>query len=327
MDLFTPITETSKLHPNFIGTLKEFSKGVREVIKDWSNGFIDRDGKFIHEFQTTYNSSFWELYLFAVLRHLKIEVDFQYSAPDFVAKKHSLVIEATIASNAHDDIPEWEKKFNKLTSENSFDVYGQATMRLSNAFHSKFGKYTENYSKQEHVKGKPFIIAISNYSKTDFFMHGDVPMQWLLYDTFDQKKLTKSNGSEVEIGIFNSDKYAEVSAVLFSSVATFAKARALGNDNDDFTFTAIRIKDNYELSTIVAKKSEYQESLCDGLRLFVNPFAKHPIDLSLFDTQEIRKFYMKENGELFISCHEKGDLCMRFSTYTPPKEINKPEGT
>jgi len=326
MDLFTPVTDTSKLHPNFIGTLKEFSKGVREVLEGWSNGFIDRDGKFIYEFQTTYNSSFWELYLFAVLRHLEIKVDFRYNAPDFVAKNYNLVIEATIASNAHDDIPEWEKKFNKLTSENSFDVYGQATIRLSNAFQAKFDKYIRNYSKLEHVKGKPFIIAISNYCKTDFFMHGDVPMQWLLYDTFDQKVLNKSNGSKVEIGIFKSGKYSEVSAVLFSSVATFAKARALGNDNDDFTFTAIRIKDNYELSSIVAKKSEYKESLCDGLRLFVNPFAKYPIDLSLFDIQDIRKFYLEKNGELIISCHEKGDLCMRFSTYTPPKTANKPNG-
>lgn len=320
MDLFTPIVDGPKLHPNFEVTLKEFSKGVRDVLEHWANGFVDRDGKFVYEFQTTYNSSFWELYLFAVLSHLKIEVDFNHSAPDFVAKNHSLVIEATIASNAHDDIPEWEKKFNKLNAENSFDVFRQACIRLSNAFQSKFDKYINNYSRQEHVQGKSFIIAISNYSKVDFFMHGDIPMQWLLYDTFDQKVLNKSNSSEVEIGIFNSDKYAEVSAVLFSSVATFGKARALGNDNDDFTFTAIRIKDNNELIRIVAKKSEYRESLCDGLRLFVNPFARHPIDLSLFDIQDIRKFCSEKNGELTTSCHEKGDLCMRFSTYTPQKK-------
>lgn len=39
-------------------------------------GFEDRDGKFVKEFQTTFNSSFWELYLFACLRDgLSCKVD------------------------------------------------------------------------------------------------------------------------------------------------------------------------------------------------------------------------------------------------------------
>ena len=66
-------------------------------------------GKFVREFQTTFNSSFWELYLFAVLKNPGIEVDFSHSSPDFVAKNLPLTIEATIASHAHDDGPEWEK--------------------------------------------------------------------------------------------------------------------------------------------------------------------------------------------------------------------------
>ena len=50
------------------------------VLSGWAHGFEDRDGKFIREFQTTYNSAFWELYLFAVLKLLGIEVNFSFDA-------------------------------------------------------------------------------------------------------------------------------------------------------------------------------------------------------------------------------------------------------
>jgi hypothetical protein len=33
----------------------------RDVLLEWSDGFGDRDGKFIIEFHTTFNSAFWEL--------------------------------------------------------------------------------------------------------------------------------------------------------------------------------------------------------------------------------------------------------------------------
>jgi len=67
---------------------------VRAVLTQWAEGFDDRDGKFVREFQTTYNSSFWELYLFAVLKHLGIEVDLSFKAPDFVSAYHPIAIEA-----------------------------------------------------------------------------------------------------------------------------------------------------------------------------------------------------------------------------------------
>jgi hypothetical protein len=81
-----------------LASIKPNAAGVREVVSGWADGFADRDGKFVEEFQMTYNSSFWELYLFAVLKHLGIKVDFSYEAPDFVAAAHPFAIEAAIAS-------------------------------------------------------------------------------------------------------------------------------------------------------------------------------------------------------------------------------------
>jgi hypothetical protein len=109
MDLFKPIVAADRLHHNFLATIKPNASGVREVLSAWADGFVDRDGKFVTEFQTTYNSSFWELYLFAVFKHLGINVDFSYDSPDFVAADYPLAVEAAIASHAQDDVPEWEK--------------------------------------------------------------------------------------------------------------------------------------------------------------------------------------------------------------------------
>ena len=320
MDLFTPIVESSKLHPNFINTLDSESAGVRKVLEQWSDGFIDRDNKFIREFQTTYNSSFWELYLFAVLKHLHIEVDFSYNAPDFVGREKNIIIEATTANHAHDDTPEWEKTIKGVANEDLFEISKQSAIRLANAFDSKVRKYRNDYSHLSHVEGKPFIIAISNYTKQDFNFHGDVAMQWLLYDVLGLKSLKKSNGTNVPLGLFNDETYSDISAIMYSSLATFGKARALSNDIGNFLFRAVRIKDNYTPIEIVAQKDEYYESLCDGLRLFLNPYAKQPISIQDFNDTGIRIFMPDRNGNMEVSCHKDGDLCMRFVQRFVPKK-------
>jgi hypothetical protein len=57
----------------------------RRVISEWSEGFQDRDGKFCIEFQTTFNSSFWELYLHACFRELGFGIEFPERCP---SRKH-----------------------------------------------------------------------------------------------------------------------------------------------------------------------------------------------------------------------------------------------
>lgn len=312
MDLFTPVVEESKLHPNFVHTLAPNSAGVRSVLAQWADGFRDRDGKFIHEFQTTYNSGFWELYLFAVLKKLGIGVDFDHSTPDFVAIDIPLAIEATIASHAQDDVPEWEKTFEGVTHDNLEAAYIQSIIRLSNAFLGKASAYQERYCDLVHMKDRSFIIAVSNYGTQDFNMLGDVAVQRLLYDTLKESQVYKPSGAAVPVGLFRSNAYAHVSAILYSSVATFGKARALSAKEDNFIFQAVRIRNNIEPLRIVARSSDYSESLTDGLRFFSNPFANSPVDPRIFEDWGIRRFIADRTGDFVVSCHPEGDLCMRM---------------
>ncbi len=111
MDLFTPVVPEGELHPNFRALIGNFSPGDRAVLAEWADGFVDRDGKFVTEFQTTFNSGFWELYMFACCKELQFHVNFDFVSPDFVIDNfhNEFCIEAVIASNARGDQPEWKR--------------------------------------------------------------------------------------------------------------------------------------------------------------------------------------------------------------------------
>jgi hypothetical protein len=318
MDLFAPVLPMESLHPNFQQTLRPDSASVRAVLNDWADGFVDRDGKFVREFQTTYNSCFWELYLFAVTKKLGIVTNFSYSAPDFVSTNHAIAIEATIASNAKDDTPEWEKTPAGIAHDDLNATYIRSIIRLSNAFLEKSKAYKEKYAALPHMKSRSYIIAISNYGTQDFHMLGDVAMQRLLYDVWQEHEVLKENGSPISVGLFKSKDFSHVSAVIYSSLATFGKARALSNDNGNYIFNAIRIRNNSDPIQIVTEKKEYQESLTDGLRLFVNPHASAPIDPELFSDPGIRRFISEPGGDIITSCHPDGDLCLRMVYHLLP---------
>jgi len=258
MDLFKPIVAADRLHHNFLATIKPNASGVREILSGWADGFVDRDGKFVTEFQTTYNSSFWELYLFAVLKHLGIKVDFSYGAPDFVAADYPFAVEAAIAGHAQDDVPEWEKTFEGITDMNVEAAQLQSTIRLSNALMGKSDAHKKRYAALPHVAGRAYVVAIANYGRQDFNFLGDVAMQRLLFDPENKKQALKANGSAVPLGLFQSDDYAHISAVVFSSVATFGKARALGKHEGEFVFFATRIRNNAEPIRIVCAKRRVQ---------------------------------------------------------------------
>jgi|SRR5208283_1599420 len=189
MNLFKPIVEHSKFHPNFKNVIAERDDYARTVLSEWAEGFIDRDGKFVREFQTSFNSSFWELYVFACLKELGFYVNFSFDRPDFVAKNSDIIfcIEASIASSAIDSSNEWEAdhhpdKMKNIDKENIVDI---ATVRLANTLTTKFKKYTKEYSSLSHVQGKPFIIAIAPFEQPFSYLQNDQAMCRVLY-SFDK---------------------------------------------------------------------------------------------------------------------------------------------
>jgi len=246
MDLFTPVDDPKKLHKNFLNLIAEPEDYARNVLLNWAEGFIDRDGKFVKEFQTSFNSSFWELYIFACLKELGFVVDFSYERPDFVVNNEeiSFCIEASIASSAFDTPDEWEADYSPETIKNldKGNIVDFATIRLSNTLTAKYKKFINDYSRLEHVKGKPFLIAIAPFEQPFSYLQNEQAIRRVLYgfdkfiyEEFPERNeriilgqeyldsITKPNGSKIPLGYFVKGMMNEISAVIFSNTATFGK--------------------------------------------------------------------------------------------------------
>jgi hypothetical protein len=239
-NLFRLAVSPKDCHPTFAGLWHQRNPWNECVIADWAMGFQDRDNKFVKEFQTTFNSSFWELYLFACLKHVGFTVDFDQQSPDFVTSKgdDTVCIEAVIASHVEGTTPEWDSE-SKMKAEDTDrqKIIETAVPRLANALASKVKLYRDKYSKLEHVKKRPFIIAIAPFEQPLAFLQTNQPMRNILYQydvpiskpvpeenrriIFGHEYVeffTKPNGTKIELGFFLDDRMKEVSAVIFSNM-------------------------------------------------------------------------------------------------------------
>lgn len=313
-DLFEDIVDRKHLHPNYTALKQPDRTHLANVIREWATGFVDRDGndKFRKEFQTTFNSSFWELYLFAIFKKLNINIDLSFNAPDFCFTDIEMTVEAVISNAAAGDTHEWEKTFEGVAHADVLTSQAITIERLSNSIFSKSEKYIDSYSQLPQCENKAFVLAVGSYATEDFFQIGDVAMQRLLYDDDREGSLVKRNGSSIELGIFKSDQFKHISAVAFSSTATMGKTRALSKVKNPAMFQATRIKNLIEPIRIAQNQDEYSESLADGLRIFHNPNAAFPIAPETFASDEdIMQFCFDSSGEGYCICSPRGDLAMR----------------
>jgi hypothetical protein len=320
MQLFEPIVEKGLFHPNFRSIMAVRNGFNLDVINDWAKGFVDRDGKFVKEFQTTFNSSFWELYLFAVLKKYGMQVDFSEERPDFCIPGKDLNVEATVASHSYDAQPEYARLAAELPNDlNEFNL--KTIIRLSNSIVSKHKKYVSSYSRLNHVSRRAFAVAVANFDQPHSFMACHRPIEAVLHCYYvDEErymsagrqsgkpltgqrlsKLFKDNDSPIELGIFTTPAYKEISAIIFSGCATWGKVRALSLDpNLDVIFTALRLNlDSDTPHVIRCTKEHYEENLLDGLRIYHNPFATHPIDPALFRDPSVFQSYHSDHGRVY----------------------------
>src|SRR5688500_2632736 len=144
MDLFAPRVPAARLHPYYKALNSGSKEPQKAIISEWAADFPDRDGKFAIEFQTTFNSSFWELYLRAVLREVGVAVDLSRSTPDFSCD-HALgqfVVEATTSSHAKGYRAPWQGRSRvPSTPDDWAAAIEYSSVRLSGALDAKIKKY------------------------------------------------------------------------------------------------------------------------------------------------------------------------------------------
>jgi len=315
LDLFTDIVTDTKQHPIYKLLKNDQYLPERKVLNEWAKGFEDRDNKFVKEFQTAFEPCLWELYLHAYLKELGLVTDFSYDAPDFVVvKDHELCIEATVALPAKgepgtygfspEDLP---TDFNKFNSE--------ASIRISNSFISKVRKLRGRYSSLPQCEDKPFIIAIASFDRPFAHFAAARPILATLYGLYHDEDATLQSGlksivsynvdaaiknekTNIDMGLFCTPEYSDVSAVIYSSLATWGKIRALADNPSALTVYTSYTPNGDSLFPKIhqALKRDYVEHLLDGLYVLHNPFAKKPLPMDTLRHPRIAQGYVESNG-------------------------------
>jgi hypothetical protein len=330
LNLFQTIAKGTKLNANYKHLMAEESKPIRDVICRWASGFEDRDNKFNYEFQTTFNSSFWEIYLYQCFKDFNLSVDFSKASPDFTIKSTEgdvVNVEAVTANHAYDSEPEWSNSEGNISDHKKFLDF--ACIRILNAIKSKHEKYLNSYSKYEHVKGNPYVVAIAPFEQRFFFMQNNEAIIRVLYgqgvdssNSFQVVKVPtviKNSSIPLELGVFTNDKYKEVSAVIFSTTATIGKAITQSDLERD-----IRVSRFHEKNGLISEfkpNGKHFETHLDGLQIHHNPYARIKLNPDLFNKYEVTHYYYDVESES-IDNQQKSYTIISRNIFPSSKEIS-----
>lgn len=334
IDLFTSVVEKTRQHSIFQRLLDDMYAPERSVLNNWAEGFEDRDGKFVQEFQLTFESSFWELYLHAAIKSWGLKADMTFSSPDFVIASPPLSIEATIAAPAKGGKPAYGYGVSDIPEDlTTFNI--EATLRICNSFDSKYQRYQSRYATLPQVAGKPYVIAIGAFDRPMAHLAASRPIIAAAYGLYhdeaatspDAKKVVsynvdaapKSASASVPVGLFCDDKYADVSAIIYSSLATWGKLRALADNPAAHTvYQTYHPNSGGLLADMrITKKREYREDLLDGLYVLHNPFAKRPLPRGIFSHPRLAEISISPDGQIIMQAPDDFLLSRQLMSVIP----------
>lgn len=325
LDLFQIVKGVSdkQLHPKF-KLLKESSimEDERDILLGWTEGFVDRDKKIVRQFQETFHSSFWEFYLNACFNEAGFKLDQSNNRPDFIiTSPYKIYVEAVVSNIKQGGREEDERDLNDLMDmfipprqqPDFLEVLDEAIIRHSNTIIYKINKHFEEYSKCDWIdEDAPFVVAMSSYDQVNYGREYIYPMMALLYGLYyvpEKNQYIKKTavvkpetGAKIPTGIFNSDKYSNISAIIYSCTTTLGKLTSLALSSGKSSINKVyNLRRDYEDNDIPYKlqvvEKEVPELLTDGLFIFHNPYAKSKLDIACFEDTNITQYFI-ENGEI-----------------------------
>jgi hypothetical protein len=268
------------------------------------------DANFVTDLQTNnFDSRLFELYLLACFREQGLVVRQDHVSPDFCIEKDgaSCWIEAVTANSEAPragGIGDWVH----APVDRNERLTGAPAERFAKTIR---GKLQRNYYKLDHVKRRPFALAIADFHESGSMVWSREALPTYLYGLRADvegagaqrhavgtpiSNLTGKHG--IPASLFRDPEFTHLSAVVFSNAATLAKFNRMGflagwrppglimirrGILFDRTPGALEPID-FELSV---ESSEYQslwpwgEAWCQELEVFHNPQAANPIPFDL----------------------------------------------
>ena len=249
------------IHNKFIDLNNSEFPGHKVILREWFEGFKDRDNDIVYKLQKTFHGAFWEIYLFSFLKGNKFIVDFdKNSSPDFIINSPvEMCIEACVSNvqeiNNKPVVTDSDRQLKRdnfslkkpLWKEEQFkvnEILNEAIIRYCNAISKKHKLYENNYSKKDFVINRPYLLALTSYSQLNYGRENHYAALATFYGKYlnstvsdcrytDKEEVIKENGAKLDINLFNFKysngeyKYKYISAVVFSSKITLGKVSSL----------------------------------------------------------------------------------------------------
>lgn len=310
LDLFKPIVSPEKQHVFFSRlTSDDAFTPAREMIRRMMPYYIDVDGNFVEQFQSTgFDSRVWELCLYAYLTEEQLFLNREHGAPDFLVTKYgeTVAIEAVIVGRRTDNPPKYFKKM--PDSKTAGDILAEQENAMPIKFGSSlYSKLQKRYWELPHVSGNPLVFAIADFHDDQSMLWSSTALGNYLYGFrhdfhFDEKgqlviepkkiKTHRVGSKEIPSGFFFQPDTEHVSAVLFSASGTISKFNRMGRQAGfkDSSVTMIRMGTHHDHNpnAAVPKLFRYlvdeksKETWGEGFSMYHNPNALHPVPEDLF---------------------------------------------
>lgn len=318
-DVFQEFDNSNKIHPHFeLLRDAEFMLSAKEVVREVSFHYKDIDGNFIDQFQSLngFDARIFELYLFCFFREQFFSFNRDHKAPDFIIEKFnkSIAVEAVTVSRKPENIENIKNYKPKSKEEIDLKLDNEVPLMFSSAL---FDKVRKKYWDKPHVAGKPFIIAIADFHDTMSmtwsygallqylygynYKHHFTESGQLIVEPIKIENFEKPNGTQIPAGFFDNPDNNYISGILFSSIATLSKFNRLGKQaglgsTNNYLLRNVVLHDHNKNAVEPIQKSyivddNSNETWSEGMTLYHNPNAIHPIDPELFEETIAQSFF------------------------------------
>jgi hypothetical protein len=308
IEFFVPAVAQEKLHPSYLklasGDAFSAARGIIGAMMRW---YEDADGNFVEQFQTTgFDARMWELYLFAVLTEANIVVERPRPAPDFLARGliGEFALEATTINPSVDSDGQRVAPPEPKTAE-ELRAYFQHYLPIRYAG-PLTAKLRKEYWTKPAASGKPLVFAIQDFHGTMSMVYSGTALATYLYGyVHDAHRDAEGRlaviprqvgehrwgGKVVQSGFFNLPGSEHVSAVLFNSGGTISKFNRMGVcagfgvDNVVLIRQGTAVDPDPNASEGIPYlhfvTEGYSETWIEGMDVYHNPNARHPLDPAL----------------------------------------------
>jgi len=342
VDLFSPIIAPQKQHPAFALLSNDTAYvPAKGIINEMMPHFVDVDGNFVEQFQSTgFDARLWELYLHTYLIEEQLFIEREFEVPDFIVKKYgkTVAIEAVIVGRKKEKPATYFRSDPRLLDPGTIRELHRNEMpiRFGSPLYTKLQK---EYWKLPHVNNQPLVFAIADF-------HDDQSMVWsgtalinYLYGVhhefhFDEKNQLvitpllidthKIGAKEIPSGFFFQPNSEYVSAVLFSASGTISKFNRIGRQAGfaapNVTMIRMGTYHDHDPNASVPKMFRYvvdescSETWAEGVSMFHNPNALHPVPRELFPTIAHHEFKDGQIVSLLPEFHPYGSFTLNIRT-------------